>query len=477
MAFKEYASFDGLGLAELVRKGEVSAVELLDEAIARVEKRNPTLNAVVFKAYDQARAAAQRFKPANVPFAGVPFLLKDILGECEGMPTRFGSRYIPPFPASLDCELVARYKRAGLIPFGKTNVPEAGLTPFTESHLYGPARNPWEVSRTPGGSSGGSAAAVAAGIVPLAHGNDGAGSIRIPASCCGLVGLKPTRGRNSLAPMLGDALGGLVAEHVLTRTVRDCAAALDATEGAVAGDPYVAPPKKRSYMEAISATGPRLRIAFSARGTSGDNAHPDCVAAVENAARLCAGLGHHVEEFAPAMEFSEVALGFITIFAAGCAFTIESVKQLLGKEPSLETLESLTWNLYELGKQVSAAQYLIAVATLQRASRTFAQLFENYDVLLTPTLGGPPLKVGTVDTMAPTANLTDETIVKFIHISPVYNISGQPAVSLPLYWNADDLPIGVTFGARFGDEDTLFTLAAELERAQPWSGRRPPVWD
>jgi amidase len=477
MGFKEYASFDGLGLAELVRKGEISAVELLDEAIARVEKHNPTLNAVVFKYYDQARAQARRLEPANKPFAGVPFLLKDILGDCEGMPTRFGSRYIPPIPAPADCELVARYKRAGLVPFGKTNVPEAGLTPFTEPQLYGPARNPWNTNRTPGGSSGGSAAAVAAGIVPMAHGNDGGGSIRIPASCCGLVGLKPTRGRNSLAPMLGDALGGLVAEHVLTRTVRDCAAALDATEGAVAGDPYIAPPKWRPYLKAVATPPARLRIGFSVRGLNGELAHPDCVTAVEHAAKLCHSLGHHVEEAAPAVEFNELAVGFIMVFAAGCAFTIESVKQLTGHEPSREMLESLTWNLYELGKQISAAQYLMAVAALQRAARSFARFFDSYDLLLTPTLGSPPLEIGAIDIMAPTANLSDEAIIRFVHVTPSYNVTGQPAISLPLHWNADGLPIGVTFGARFGDEDTLLALAGELEAAQPWSGRKPPLWD
>jgi amidase len=477
MGFKEYASFDGLGLGELVRKGEISPIELLDEAIARAEKHNPVLNAVVFKFYDQARAAAKHLEPAAKPFAGVPFLLKDILGDCAGMPTRFGSRYFPAIPAPADCELVARYKRAGLLPFGKTNVPEVGLTPFTEPQLYGPARNPWDTSRTPGGSSGGAAAVVAAGVVPLAHGNDGGGSIRIPASCCGLVGLKPTRGRNSLAPLLGDALGGLVAEHVLTRTVRDSAAALDATEGAVAGDPYVAPPKRRPYLEATMSAPPRLRIAFSARGINGALAHADCVAAVESAAKLCADLGHRVEEAMPVLEFSELALGFITLFAAGCAFTIESARPFTGQEPRREMFESLTWNLYELGTQVSAAQYLVAVATLQRASRVFAGFFDNYDVLLTPTVGNPTLKIGAIDILAPTATLSDEAIIKFVHTTPIYNITGQPAVSLPLYWNGKNLPIGVTFGGRFGDEDTLFALAAELERAQPWSNRRPPIWD
>src|SRR5579875_2151864 len=477
MAFKEYASFDGLGLGELVRKREVSAVELLEEAIARVEEHNGLLNAVVYKAYEQAHDAAKRLTPDVGRFTGVPFLLKDILGDCEGMPTRYGSRYVPPIPMPIDAELVARYKRAGLIPFGKTNVPEAGLTPFTESQLYGPARNPWNPDYTPGGSSGGSAAAVAAGIVPLAHGNDGGGSMRIPAACCALVGLKPTRGRNSLAPMLGDALGGLVAEHVLTRTVRDSAAALDCTEGYVAGDPYVAPKKARPYLEEVTTPPPRLRIAFSTQRPTGGNVHPDCVAATHAAAKICADLGHRVEEFSLSVEYSEVAAAFLTVFAAGCAFTIDSVGRLIGIQPSQELFESMTWNLYELGRQISASQYLSAVASLQRASRMFASIFETYDLLLTPTIGTPPLKIGEVSTTDPAANLADERITNFVHITPIYNITGQPAISLPLYWNAQNLPIGVTFGARFGREDTLFQLAGELERAQPWSTRKPPVWD
>ena len=268
MAFQEYSSYDGLGLGELVRKGEVTASELLEEAIARVERHNGKINSIIYKFYDQARETARR-KPGQGPFEGVPFLLKDILGDCEGVPTRFGSRYFPSFPSPIDSELVARYKRAGLIPFAKTNAPEFGLPPMTEPQLYGPARNPWNTDYTPGGSSGGSAAAVAAGIVPLAHGNDGGGSIRIPAACCGLVGLKPTRGRNSLAPNLGEMAGGLACEHVLSRSVRDSAAALDATEGYVAGDPYSAPPKKSPYTQEVKTNPGRLKIAFWEGGDPG----------------------------------------------------------------------------------------------------------------------------------------------------------------------------------------------------------------
>lgn len=477
MVFREYASFDGIGLGELVRKREVTPLELMDEAIARAERHNGALNAIVYKFYERARAAARTRQIGAAPFEGVPFLLKDILGDCEGVPTRFASRYVPEVPSPADSELVARYKRAGLIPFAKTNAPEFGLPPITESVLYGPARNPWDTDCTPGGSSGGSAAAVAAGIVPLAHANDGGGSIRIPAACCGLVGLKPTRGRNSLAPLLGDIMGGLVVEHVVSRTVRDSAAALDASAGAVPGDPYVAPAAARPFRQEVSIRPRRLAIAFSTRSLTGNPIHKDCAEAALKAARLCAGLGHRVEEAAPALGFAEFAPAFLSVYAAGLASNIEMVKQLTGREPSRDLLEAMTWNLYEIGRQVTAAQYLLAVTTLQQLSRRFAAFFESHDLWLTPTLGRPPLKVGTVDFMSPTASLTDESIAELVLFNPIYNISGQPAVSLPLYSSADGLPMGVTFGARFGDEATLFQLAGELEQAEPWASRRPPIWD
>lgn len=477
MPFSEYASFDGIGLGELVRKREVTPLELLEEAIARTEKHNGVLNAVVYKFYERARDLARAKKIGTGLFEGVPFMLKDILGFCEGVPTRFSSRYIPEIPAPSDSELVARYKRAGLIPFAKTNAPEFGLAPMTEPLLYGPARNPWNPAHTPGGSSGGSAAAVAAGIVPLAHANDGGGSIRIPAACCGLVGMKPTRGRNSLAPDLGDIMGGFVVEHVVSRTVRDSAAALDATAGPVPGDPYFAPPKVRPYLEEVATRPKRLRIAFSTRTLTGDTLHSDCAEAAVQAAKLCSSLGHHVEENAPQFDFAEIAPAFISVWAAGLASIIETVKLLTGQEPSRELLESMTWNVYEIGKQVSAAQYLLAVTALQRVARRFAAFFENYDLWLTPALGLPPLKVGTVDFMSPMATITDETIAKFVLFNPIYNMTGQPAISLPLYWNREGLPIGAMFGARFGDEATLLQFAGEIEQAQPWGNRKPPIWD
>jgi amidase len=475
MAFQEYSSYDGLGLGELVRKGEVTASELLEEAITRVERHNGEINAVVYKFYDQAREAARR-KPGHGPFEGVPFLLKDILGECEGVPTRYGSRYFPAFPSPADSELVARYKRAGLLPFGKTNAPEFGLPPITEPQLYGPARNPWNTDYTTGCSSGGSAAAVAAGVVPLAHSNDGGGSIRIPAACCGLVGLKPTRGRNSLAPNFGDMMGGLVCEHVVSRTVRDSAAALDATEGPVAGDPYFPPPKMRPYLQEVSTDPGRLRIAFWSHGPQNEPIHAEAAAAVREAAKLCSQLGHEVEEALPTLDYNEAASPFLTVYAAGLALTIETLKQLTGVQPGPENVERLTLNFYEMGREITAAQYLMAVSTLQRLSRQFSAFFERYDLWLTPTLGCPPLKVGTIDFQSPTASMSDQRIAMLAHVNPFYNVTGQPAITLPLHWTSEGLPLGVLFGGRYGDEGTLFRLAGQIERARPWKDRHPSVW-
>jgi amidase len=476
MPFDEYSSFDGLALGRLVRERKVTAAELMEAAIARAEKHNPKINAIVFRDYERARAAARERKPGAAPFEGVPLLLKDIMGDCAGMPTRSACAFVPATPMPADSEVVARYKRAGFIPFAKTNAPELGIPPVTEPQLYGPARNPWNLERTTGGSSGGSAAAVAAGIVPAAHGNDGGGSIRIPAACCGLVGLKPTRGRISLAPNLGDILGGLVVEHVLTRTVRDSAAALDATAGPMPGDPYFPPPPARPYLEELSSRPRRLRIGFSATNPFGGAFHGDCIEAVQQAAKLCAELGHEVEEAVPELNYTMLAQQFEVIYTAGVALSIEATRMLTGAQPAPEKFEVFTWNMYQRGLQIPVAQYLIAQALLQQASRQFAAFFQSHDVLLTPTLGRPPLKIGAIDFMSPTTTLLNETITGFALPCPVYNITGQPAISLPLFWNREGLPIGLMFGARYGDEATLIQLAGQLEQAKPWIDRKPPVW-
>jgi amidase len=470
----EYSSLDGLALADLVRRRAVSPSELLEAAIARAERLNPTLNAIVRRFDDLARGLAATASTSTGPFAGVPFLLKDIGGEMEGVATRYGSAFVPEFPSPADITLVARYKAAGLVPFGKTNVSEFGLPPMAEARLYGPARNPWNPERTPGGSSGGAAAAVAAGIVPLAHASDGGGSIRIPASCCGVVGLKPTRGRLSYAPG-GDHMNGMTVEHVVSRSVRDSAAALDATAGPVPGDPYAAPYQSRPFLEEASTPPSRpLRIALSVE-VPWMSVHPDCIAAAQRAAALCADLGHAVEEANPGLAPEMVGEPFVAVYSAGLAAGIDRVASLTGQQPSPDVLEAITWNFYELGRRVTGSGYLNAIWALQGLSRLFAAFFEKYDLWLTPTCGTPPLEVGAVDFLAPGADVRDPRIQRFVLANPLYNLSGQPAISLPLHWNAAGLPIGTTFGARFGGEATLFQLAGQLEAAAPWTVRRPAV--
>ena len=479
MGFPEYASYDGLGLAELVARGEISVKALIEEAIARIESHNPALNAVVTRMYDQARAAAKNQPPAGEggPFQGVPFLLKDILADYQGVPTTSGSRLLVDFPALRDAELVVRHKRAGLIALGKTNAPEFGLVPTTEPQLYGPCRNPWNLERSTGGSSGGSAAAVAAGIVPLAHANDGGGSIRIPASCCGLVGLKPTRGRNPLGPNLGDIMSGLVSEHVVSRTVRDSAAALDCTQGPDVGDPYGVAPPERPYLEEVSRDPGRLRIAFSTQTLRGAPLHPECVAAVEATAKLCADLGHQVEEATPQLAMEHTERAFLAVYAAGTAATLDGLSLVTGRKLSADLFEPLTWGLYEQGKRVSASEYLMAVAVLQLASRQMGHFLQRHDLWLTTTLGAPPIALGTIDTSESDVTKAFEPIMDWVPFTGVCNATGQPAISLPLHSSADGLPVGLHFAARMGEEGLLFRLAGQLERARPWIGRKPGVWD
>jgi amidase len=476
MSFSEYSNYDGLGLAELVKKKEIKPIELIEAAIERIERLNPQLNAVVFKAFDEARTTAKT--EYSGPFTGVPILLKDILGFKKGWPNRDGSRFVPAIPAPFDSTLVVRLQTAGLIPLGKTNVPEFGALPITEPKLYGPAHNPWNLGFSTGGSSGGSAAAVAAGIVPLAHANDGGGSIRIPASCCGLVGLKPTRGRNPLGPIIGDALGGLIAEHVVSRSVRDTAAVLDATNGPEVGDPYAAPPPPSSYLAASRITPKKLRIAFTTKRLDGE-IDPECKAATEEAAKFCAKLGHEVEEGAPELSAADGAnlrMNFIVIWAAGLAMLIEFFAKTLGKAPAREDFEGLTWGFYQFGKTITAAQYQLCWTTLQTISRQIARWQQPYDAWITPVLGRPPLEIGAIDLDETDVMKAIVPIESYVPFTAMQNVTGQPAISLPLAWSKLNLPIGVQFVGRFGEEHLLLQLAAQIESAAPWSKKRPPVY-
>jgi amidase len=470
----ELAGLDALAQAELVRSKEVEAAELVEAAIARIERLNPELNAVVTPMYGKARDSLRSGLPQG-PFTGVPFLLKDLLAECAGTAMTEGSAFLRDFVPPGDSELVRRLRRAGLVIVGKTNTPELGILPTTEPRLFGPTRNPWDTLRTAGGSSGGSAAAVASGMVPMAHGNDGGGSIRIPASCCGLFGLKPTRGRNPLGPVHGDLMGGLVAEHAITRSVRDSAALLDATSGPDDGDPYWAPPPARAFLREVGADPGRLRIAFTCKASTEAPVHEDCVKATLEAAALCQDLGHHVEEADMALDGQRITQAFLKVWAAGIAWAVDDWARRTGREPTADRFEPLTWALREGGRRTNASEYLLAVQDLQHISRAVAAHFVHRDVWLTPTLAEPPVPLGTFDSPADNPLMGLFRSAAFVPFTPICNITGQPAMSVPLFWNAAGLPVGSHFVGRFGDEATLFRLAAQLESARPWAGRRPPV--
>ena len=469
MPIAEYDKYDGIGLAGLVAKKKVKPIELTDAAIARAEALNPKLNAVVFADYERARETARSRLPKG-PFTGVPFFLKDIFAFAKGMPTRQACRFMPPFPSDHNSLLTARFRAAGLLMLGKTNVPEFGLVPTTESKLYGPCRNPWNLEYSTGGSSGGSAALVAAGVVPLAHANDGGGSIRIPASCCGLVGLKPTRSRTGFGPDFGDVIDGLAVDLVVSRSVRDTAAALDAVAGNIQGDPYWAPPPD-DYLQGMRRKPKTLRIAFATKKLDGQPLHADCVAAVKQAAKLCADLGHEVEEASPDLDQEMLIPAFMALWSGNLAAGIDFLGQITGRTPTADDFEGLTWGLYEAGKQVSASQYLNAKGLLGNAARNSAKFHQTYDLWLTATLGTPPVKLGTFDMDERDPQKSFAPLIDYVPFTAMQNVTGQPAINLPLHWNKQGLPVGVQFVGRFGDELTLLKLAGEIEKAAPWAHR------
>ena len=471
----DVAWLDATAQAQLVRDNQISPTELVGEAITRIEKLNPQLNAVIHELFERARNEAAGALPEG-PFRGVPFLLKDLGAELAGTPYCEGMDFAGDYTSTVTQHLTQRYLDAGFVVCGKTNTPELGILPTAEPRRFGASRNPWHTDHSTGGSSGGSAAAVASGMVPAAHANDGGGSIRIPASCCGLVGLKPTRGRNSLAPQYGDLMGGLVCEHVVTRSVRDSAAILDATAGPVPGDPYWAPPLRGpSFAAAAAGAPPPLRIAVMTTSPTTSDVHPDCVEAVRSAAALCESLGHHVDEAALDVNGDTFVGHFINAWAAGNAWALTDWEDRVRRTATADDVEPLTWALVQLGRALDAGQYLTAVQGLQRITRQIAAAFETFDVLLTPTLGEPPAPLGTFDSPPgePLAGLF--RAAAYVPFTPPFNVTGQPGISLPLHWNDAGLPIGVQFVGRFGDEETLLSLAGQLEQAAPWAERRPPV--
>jgi len=477
------SNLDATAQAELVRKKEISAVELVDAAIRRIEAHDAELNAVIMKRFDQARAEAKAHdaNPSDgpsVPFRGVPIVVKDIVARVAGMPYTAGTRPLKAagHVSDHDSFLVTSLKRAGFVIVGKTNTSELGILPSAEPSAWGATKNPWDATRSTGGSSGGTAAAVSAGLVPVGHGNDGGGSIRIPASACGLVGLKPSRGRNSLGPDYGEINGGLVAEHVLARSVRDSAAILDRTHGYRPGDPYVAPTPSRPFLDEVGAKVERLRVRFCTRfltpmGTIGDS-HPEVTAGVQKTARLLADMGHDVAEGEiEAFRHKEYVARFLAVWSAGVSVDVENIAAITGKPVTADDVEPLTWALDNMGKAVSGPAYALAWQFLRARAREVGAWFESHDLWLTPTLTTPPPLLGTY---VSTPSDPMSAIFKAAELAPFtapFNTTGQPAISLPLHQSSQGLPIGIQLVAGYGREDLLLRVAAALEAAAPWQHR------
>jgi amidase len=478
MDTEDLARLDATAQAELVRNGDASAEELTQAAIERAERLNPELNAIIHPLYEQGLEESRGELPDG-PFRGVPFLFKDLGAGLAGQPLHMGVKGLKEadFRLPVDTFLGARFREAGFVTIGKTNTPELGIVPTTEPEAYGPTHNPWDLGRSPGGSSGGSAAAVAAGIVPIAHANDGGGSIRVPASCCGLVGLKPSRGRTSLGPLIGDTMSGLTVEHVVSRSVRDVAAALDATHGPAPGDPYVAPAPLRPYMDELGADPGSLRIAILTEpiGAPHIEVDPAVVSATREAATMLEGLGHQLDDDVPAVpgDFDLVET-FLTRWYAGQTEVLDQFSVILGRQIGPDDVEPLTWAMAEEGRRRHSGQYLAAVSQHQAIGRMLGMWFDaGHDLLLTPTMGELPPPLGSFphDPADPLRRIhRGEQTAAF---TALINATGNPAISLPLQWSDDGLPIGIHLVAPLGREDVLLRVAAQLEEAHPWAREFP----
>jgi len=495
--FADYAKHDAVGLSGLVADGDIHPLELVEAAAARMAAVNPAVNAVIRERIDAARLEAASGDHGG-PFGGVPILIKDLVVE-EGAPVSFGSVFLRNYVGDETSEFRHRITRAGFVDLGRTNTPEFGLLPTTEPVLNGPTRNPWDLSRSAGGSSGGAAAAVAAGFVPLAQASDGGGSIRIPASTTGLFGLKPSRGRGPRRP--GGAIDYLSTEHAVTRTVRDSAAFLDVIHGAVPGDRYWAPPPTARFAEAVDREPGRLAVAFSIRDFRGDRVHPECEAAVLETAALLEGLGHNVVESDPGIDGATMASAFLEMWAALAAHAfslvletasermtgVRRLRRLAGdrrtmrlialldqRESGLPAFEPFTFALAQRSSVRSQADLQNAETALQAVAHQTGDFLTDHDVFLTPVLGSPPVPIGTFDQTLPWDELI-EMVYRYVAFTPLGNFAGLPAMSVPLHWTPDGLPVGSHFLGRFGSEEGLLSLASQLESAQPWVDRRPPL--
>jgi amidase len=470
----EYIERDALALAELVRVGSVKADELLEVAIRRAERINPSINAIVTPMYELARNQIRAGLGEGI-FAGVPFLLKDLRASYRGVPSTIGNAWMTATP-DFDSEITLRFKNAGLVIMGKTNVPEMGLSIDTHNSLFGSTRNPWNLERSAGGSSGGSGAAVAARIVPMAHATDGGGSTRAPASNCGLFGLKTSRGRVTYGPDAGEELIGMSTQHVASLSVRDSAAMLDIESVPDYGDPYWAPPPPRSYLALVDRPPNSLRIALSTRAPNNVAVHSDCIAAAREAAKLCEELGHRVEEADHGIDWSDGYGDAVNmVFGVGMNASVQARAMLKGVPVRQSDFMPATWKFFEFGQRTSSVDYALAVRRLHGLSRRMAKFHESFDILLTPSMSTPPLPLAVFDYSERGAdNFIDQfwTVAAFM---PLANASGQPAMTLPLYWNAEGLPIGSQFMARYGAENLLIQLAGQIERAVPWFHQVPSL--
>jgi len=476
ISLHDYASHDGLGLAGLVTRKEVTPEELVAAALAAVEKVNPRLNAVLQTLPTQATAEI-RGGLSHGLFTGVPFLIKEIMLRAKNVRCDMGSRLAQGFVSPDDTELMARFRRAGLVLVGTTQTPEFAYGPTTEPRLFGPVRNPWDLTRSAGGSSGGSCAAVAAGIVPIAYANDGGGSIRLPASCNGLVGLKPSRDRVPNGPDSADPVCGLAVEFAVTRTVRDAAALLDAVAGGDVGAAGQPVPPARPYRDEVGSPPGRLRIAWTTTPASGDKIDLECEKAVHETVRLLQDLGHELIEDYPRHDWETYIQSLHVIWTSNLAFAADMVAAMVGRKPGPDTLETGTWGCYGDGKRFTALDLLNAVAYGNVLSRQFGAFFEKVDVLVTPTIPRLPAPLGELNQnrSGMTGMEWTRQVFAFVPFTPIFNTTGQPAISLPLHWTSGGLPVGVQIAGRFGDEATLFRLASQLEQARPWAGKRPPV--
>lgn len=493
MKFSEYFEYDALGLADLVRRKEVEPKELVDVAIKHIEAVNPELNAVIHHYHDSAVALAKSDIPEG-PFSGVPFLFKDLAAFEPGVPVSFGSKFCQGMMVDTESEVVSRFKGAGLVSLGRTNTPEFGLYPTTEPELFGPTRNPWNPEHIAGGSSGGAAAAVASGMVPIAHGGDGGGSIRIPASCCGLFGFKPNEGRSPVGPPGGRMWHGLAVEHVLARSVRDNAAALDVLSAPQIGAPILTLPPATPFLKQIEKPVRPLKIMMLEAPFFRADLHADCKDALHDAAKLCESLGHSVELTKLDIDLSQVAHAYLVVVAAESAAMLDLFIEHLGRKPKPSELEAVTFICCQGGKAFSAADYARAVRIMDEARYNVARFMEPYDVMLTPTLALPPPKLGM---LGPTLleksmmallkqmpssalirlafRLIPENAFKLAPYTFLFNLTGQPAMSVPLYWNQEGLPIGSHFVGKSCEEGLLLQLARQLEEARPFNHKQAPM--